>query len=87
LVPVTKAPIPEAPDGGHSSHAGMLLDAVPVALPDDPAERAEDKDVAGVERDALDGVLLVPPADPELGAAALEVDAVAVVPVVVDGVG
>ena len=65
----------------------MLLDAVPVALPDDPAERAEDEDVAGVERDALDSVLLVPPPDPELAAAALEVDAVAVVPVVVDDVG
>jgi hypothetical protein len=64
-----------------------LLDAVPVALPDDPAERAEDEDVAGVERDALDGVLLVPPPDPELVAAAPEVGPVAVAPVVADDVG
>jgi len=84
---VTKAAIPEAPDGGHISHAGTLLDAVPVALPDDPAERAEDEDVARVERDAFEGVLVVPLPDPELVAAALEVDPVTAVLVVADDVG
>jgi hypothetical protein len=64
-----------------------LLDAVPVALPDDPAERAEDEDVARVERDAFEGVLVVPLPDPELVAAALEVDPVTAVLVVADDVG
>ena len=29
---MTKGSVPEAPDGGHNSQAGTLLDAVPVAL-------------------------------------------------------
>ena len=29
---------PEAPAGGHNTHVGTLLGAVPVALPDDPPE-------------------------------------------------
>ena len=39
---MTKGSIPEAPDGGHSSQVGTLLDATPVALPCDPVELAEE---------------------------------------------
>jgi hypothetical protein len=38
LVPVRNGSFPEAPAGGHRSHVGALLDAVPVALPDEPPE-------------------------------------------------
>ena len=37
-MPVRNGSFPEAPAGGHNTHAGTLLDAVPVALPDDPPE-------------------------------------------------
>jgi len=37
-VPVRNGSFPEAPAGGHNTHVGTLLDAVPVALPDDPPE-------------------------------------------------
>ncbi len=37
-MPVRNGSFPEAPAGGHRSHVGALLDAVPVALPDEPPE-------------------------------------------------
>ena len=37
-MPVRNGSFPEAPAGGHNTHVGTLLDAVPVALPDDPPE-------------------------------------------------
>jgi hypothetical protein len=87
LVPVTKTAAPEAPDGGHSSQVGTLLDAAPVALPDDPPKLPEDEDVARVAREALDGTLAVPTPDAEFVVAVRAVDPVAVPPVVVDVVG
>jgi hypothetical protein len=80
---VTKGASPGAPEGGHSSHAGTLLDVVPVALPDDPPEFAEDEDGARELLGALDRVPAVPPPDAGLGAAAPEVDPVAAAPPVV----
>ena len=35
-MPVRNGSFPKAPAGGHRSHVGALLDAVPVALPDEP---------------------------------------------------
>jgi hypothetical protein len=58
------------------------MDGAAVALPDDPAERAEDEDVVAVGRDALGEVLMLPLPDAEFPAAVLEVDPVVVVPVV-----
>ena len=75
---------PEAPAGGHNSHVGTLLDAVPVAPPGDPAEPVEEAVL-----EALDEVLAVPPppgADPDPVAALPEVDPVAVVPVALEEV-
>ena len=37
-MPVRNGSFPEAPAGGHNTHVGTLLDAVPVALPDEPPE-------------------------------------------------
>lgn len=66
-----KGCIPEAPDGGHSTHAGMPLDGAVTALPEDPPEAArEDAVVPGVldrPPEAPPEVPLVdeaPPADP-----------------------
>jgi hypothetical protein len=47
LVPATKAGIPEAPEGGHSTHAGAPLDGAVTALPEDPPP-GEDVVVPGV---------------------------------------
>ena len=41
-MPVRNGSFPEAPAGGHRSHVGALLDAVPVALPDEPPELVEE---------------------------------------------
>ena len=62
-----KGCIPEAPDGGQSTHAGMPLDGAVTALPEDPPEAArEDAVVPGVldrppEAPPVDGA---PPTDP-----------------------
>ena len=53
-----KGCIPEAPDGGHSTHAGALLNGAVVALPDDPPEAAREDDVVV---DWLPVAPLVPP--------------------------
>jgi hypothetical protein len=73
LVPVTNGSIPEAPGGGHSSHAGTLLEGAAVALPDDPPEEDE---VDPLLRDELDPAPPVPPPvgeAPDVAAAAAEV--------------
>ena len=57
-VPARKGCIPEAPDGGHSTHAGALLDGAVVALPEDPPEAAREDDVV------LDGLPEAPPEAP-----------------------
>jgi hypothetical protein len=80
LVPERKAWIPEAPDGGHSTHAGALLEGPVVALPEDPPEAARDE-VAPVLLRLLDWPPAVPPVEPPLPA-----DPVAEPPVVVLGV-
>jgi len=74
LVPVTNGSIPGAPDGGHSSHAGTLLEGAVVAALDDPP--GED-DVDPLPPDALDPVPAAPPPDPEPVAEAPDVDPVA----------
>ena len=78
---MTKASIPEAPDGGHSSQVGTLLDAVPVALADEPPERPAVEGVTMLVRDAFDEPPLIAPPDAELVAVMLAVDPVVVVPV------
>ena len=74
MVPVTNGSIPGAPDGGHSSHAGTLLEGAVVAALDDPP--GED-DVDPLPPDALDPVPAAPPPDPEPVAEAPDVDPVA----------
>jgi hypothetical protein len=71
LVPVTNGSIPGAPDGGHSSHAGTLLEGAAVAVPDDPPE---EDDVDPLLPEALDPVPAAPPPDPEPVAEPPDVD-------------
>jgi hypothetical protein len=80
LVPARKGCIPEDPDGGHSTHAGALLEGAAVALPEDPPEAARDEVVPALRR-LLDWLPVVPPVEPPLPA-----DPVAEPPVVVLGV-
>ena len=60
MVPATNGSIPKAPAGGHSSHAGTLLDGAELVVPDDPPEfaRPDAVDVAPVG--ALDRTPPVP---------------------------
>ena len=74
---MTNGSIPGAPDGGHSSHAGTLLEGAAVAAPDDPPEEDDDP----LLPTALDPVPEAPPPDPEPVAEAPDVDPVAAVPV------
>ena len=67
-MPARKGCIPEAPDGGHSIHAGTLLEGAVAALPEDPPALAPEDDVV---LDRLPEVLPeappvdeAPPADP-----------------------
>jgi hypothetical protein len=67
-VPARKGCIPEAPDGGHSTHPGTPLEGAVVALPEDPPAVAREDDVV-LERlpEALPETALAdgaPPADP-----------------------
>jgi hypothetical protein len=78
-VPARKGCIPEAPDGGHSIHAGTLLDGAVVALPEDPPELGREDDVV------LDGLPEAPPEPPPVDGAP-PADPVAEPPVVVLGV-
>jgi hypothetical protein len=80
-----KGCIPEAPDGGHSTHAGMPLDGAVTALPEDPPEAAREDDVDPVMPDVPDRL---PGAAPEapLVEGAPAADPVAEAPAVVLGV-
>ena len=61
---------PEAPDGGHSAHAGTPLEGAVVALPEDPPEAPREDEVVPMLPGVLDRlpaappVELAPPADP-----------------------
>jgi hypothetical protein len=63
-VPVRNGSFPEAPACGHNTHVGTLLDAVPVALPDDPPELAEETalEVRLLDAAPVDAVPAVEPA-------------------------
>jgi hypothetical protein len=87
FVPVTKGSVPEAPDGGHNSQAGTLLDAVPVALADDPPEFGDDEEPARGVPDALDLALAVPPPAEELVVAVPAFEPAGVAPLMVGVVG
>lgn len=78
-MPARKGCIPEAPDGGHSIHAGTLLEGVVAALPEDPPELAPEDDVV------LDRLPEVPPEAPLVDGAP-PVDPFVEPPVVVLGV-
>jgi len=82
---VTNGSIPEAPDGGHSSHAGTLLEGAEVALPEDPPELAEaDEFDRALPRGALDTAPVVALPDPDTAEPVVdepEVDPVAAAPV------
>ena len=73
--------MPEAPEGGHSSHVGALPEPVPVAPPDAPRAVAEEE----VEEAPLDvpGRPAAAPPDAELVVEPLEVARAAAEPVVV----
>ena len=84
----------EAPEGGHSTHAGAVLDRVVVAVGEDPPEAAPEEDVVPAAPGALDWLPEPPPLDaapatdpvPELpGAAAPEASGVAAGLAKVDG--
>ena len=73
--------MPEDPDGGHSTHAGALLEGAVVALPEDPPDAAREADVVPALRRLLDWLPVAPPAEPPPPA-----EPVAEPPVVVLGV-
>jgi len=86
LVPARKACIPEAPDGGHSTHAGTLLEGAVAALPEDPPGGARDDDVDPALLGVLDRLPKTPPEVPlevPLVDEAAPADPVAELPVVV----
>ena len=82
MVPARKACIPEAPDGGHSTHAGTLLEGAVAALPEDPPGGARDDDVDPALLGVLDRLPKTPPEVPLVDEAA-PADPVAEPPVVV----
>ena len=84
---MTKGSVPEAPDGGHNSQAGTLLDAVPVALADDPPELGDDEERALGVPDAFDVALAVPPPAEELVVAVPAFEPPGVAPLMVGVVG
>ena len=84
---MTKGSVPEAPDGGHNSQAGTLLDAVPVALADDPPELGDDEERALGVPDAFEVALAVPPPAEELVVAVPVFEPPGVAPLMVGIVG
>ena len=80
-VPVKNGCSPDAPEGGHSAHAGALLDGAVAAVAEDPRETAAEDGVAP----ALPSVLEFPPEDATPPADPLPEPPVVVVPAV-DGV-
>jgi hypothetical protein len=85
-VPVKNGCIPEAPEGGHSSQPGTLLEVTAAPVPDDPPDVAGDDDVDRAPPDALDRVPVAPPADAEPVVEVPVVDPVAAALVVAAGV-
>ena len=67
-VPDRKGCIPEAPEGGHRTHAGTPLDGAVVALPEDPPEAAREDDVAPTLPGVADRMPEAPPEIPPDGA-------------------
>jgi hypothetical protein len=88
-VPARKGCIPEAPEGGQTTHAGTLLEGAVAALPEDPPEAAREDDVDPVMPDVPDRLPEAPPEAPP-GAPLVDdappADPVAEPPVVVLGV-
>jgi len=80
-VPVKNGCSPDAPEGGHSAHAGALLDGAVAAVAEDPRETAAEDGVAP----ALPSVLEFPPEEATPPADPLPEPPVVVVPAV-DGV-
>lgn len=87
---MTKGCIPEAPAGGHKSHAGTLLEGATAPVPEDPGEAAVEEEVDRVVPGALWEVPPLPPVEREPVDAALDVVPVAAALVVefaeVDGI-
>jgi hypothetical protein len=78
-VPVRNGSVSEAPVGGHNTQVGTLLDAVPVALPDEPPELVEEE-----APEALADLLVVPPPEVDPVAALPAVEPAVVVPVAME---
>ena len=77
---------PEAPNGGHNSHAGTLLEGTAVALPGEPLELlGKDAEFNRALPGVLGGAPVIPLPDPDVEPvlAAPEVDPFAAAPVVV----
>jgi len=80
-VPVRNGCSPDAPEGGHSTHAGAPLEGAVVAVPEDPPEVAREDDVDPAVLNVLERLPEAPPvdaapptdADPELAFVVLEV--------------
>ena len=69
LVPDRKGCIPDAPEGGHSTHAGTLLEGAVAALPEDPPDAAREEDVVPMLPGPPDWLPAAPPEIPLLDAA------------------
>ena len=62
-MPLRNGCIPEAPEGGHSTHAGTLTEGAAVAPPADPPEMAPDDDTERELPVALVRPVVVPAVD------------------------
>ena len=85
MVPDRKGCIPEAPEGGHRTHAGTLLEGAVAAVPEDPPDAAREDDVAPMLPGVADRLPEAPP-ETSLVAGAPPADPVAEPPAVVVGV-
>jgi hypothetical protein len=75
LVPLRNGCIPDAPDGGHITQAGTLVEGTEAALPDDPPELVEEGAL-----EALDDALVVRTAGADVVTAAPDVGPAVIVP-------
>jgi hypothetical protein len=82
-VPARKGCIPDAPEGGHSTHAGALLEGAVVALPEDPPEAAREDDGDPLMPGVLDRLPEAPPPEAPLVDGAPPAEPVVEPPVVV----
>jgi hypothetical protein len=71
-VPVKNGCSPDAPDAGHSSHAGAALEGAVVAVAEDPPEVAREDDVDPVVPSELDRAADAPPVDAVVELAVVE---------------